>query len=109
MPLQDIPQIYLDLVSILRAGRKQATTSTEIQQQLSIIDREHDTNPFVRDLVRDAILKFHFPIGSCPNGYYLISTDFEFLTTVNGLKNRVAAIEKRINALTEAYCKQQAA
>lgn len=86
-------------------GRENAITSTELAAQIGINDA--NGNPTTRFEILSLIRLSGMPIGSCPNGYYIIETSDELREYLDRLDHRIAGIERRKQLVREAYQNHQ--
>jgi hypothetical protein len=91
------PARYQTLLNVLPTESKWAIKSAHLVARLGMTPTG-PTQEGMRSMIRQAILEYQLPIGSCTDGYYLISTELEAETNDNYLAARIAGIEARRKA-----------
>lgn len=82
-------------------GEDNAITASEIAEALRIDDREGC--PATRELIAEAIKEYNWPIGSGPNGYYMMEEGNELEETVNSIIARAESTRQRATDLVIAW------
>lgn len=91
-----------DLINVLEDGKANAQHAKDLETALGM-DTGNTQEP-TRDLIRDAILRDGYPIGSIPDaGYFLINTEQEYQKTVSNLEARAQGLQHRIEAITRGW------
>jgi len=103
--MSDIDPDTLDVLeSVLRdnhVGEQNAVTSDELATALDESDR-HDTNPSIRDAVRQLVNDRQVPVCSSTQGYWIPKD-------ADGIDEEVESIRDRIGALNERIINLRAA
>lgn len=86
-------------------GKNNAITSREIKEEVGVRDT-HDTNPNVRDIIRDLIEHHGVPILSHNGGYYIARNEEEVDEYVDRLESRREEIASRRDNIIEAFNQQ---
>jgi len=89
------------LIVLLNVGKKNATTAAVLQQELGL--PEQRTAESVRALVLYAIVVYHYAVGSCSRGFFVIETAGELCAVLDNLDARISGLGKRREALEEAW------
>ena len=93
---------HLDkLVEVLQEGEENAIKAKDLEFELEFDEAPGQRN--IRKLMQYAILEHNFPIGSCNDGFYLISTHTEFNAVVTFLEGKRDGIQDRIDAIKEGW------
>jgi hypothetical protein len=90
-----------DLIEALGEGKTNSKHARKLEKNLGM-----DTGPTqeqTRDFIRDAIINEEIPIGSTPQGFFLINTEDELIEVVKGLEGRINGLQKRIDALKSGW------
>lgn len=82
-------------------GSDNPITSKELSNKLGQRDA-HATNPKTREMIRDLIFDYQFPIASKNTGYFLITDKEEYEEYVEDLVARRDKIDTRIDAFCHA-------
>ena len=99
-PFEQLPKKYKDLVSVLRLGSENATTSNELAKITGISTRD------ISDITADLIINHGYLVGSSrrlPFGYFIIETEDELTNTLRSLNNELQGILNRHQALNRNY------
>jgi hypothetical protein len=93
------------IISIIEnhVGRDNAITVGEIASLIGRKYYEGMTNPVTRAEIKEIINESRIPIGSCGNGYFIITNYNELNIYVKSLKSRIYGINDRIRAVRNAY------
>lgn len=84
-------------------GKENAITVGEIASLLGRKYYEGMTNPITRSEIKEIISEAKIPIGSCGNGYFIITSYEELRNYVRSLKGRISGINHRINVVRNAF------
>jgi len=84
-------------------GKGMAVTVKNIATALAIQEDGGITNPITRKMITEIIETSRLPIGSCSNGYFLITTEDELNDYVKNLNSRIAGIRQRIMNVQRAF------
>ena len=66
----------------------------------------HDTNPAIRDAVRDLLFDRGVPVASCNTGYYIPADEGDIADEMESIRNRIGELNKRklaFEAATEGW------
>lgn len=102
MPRPILTTRLLDkLLSNLANSSEDATDSRVLANVLEL-PYERTSEP-LRDLIRQAVVDYSIPIGSCTKGYFLVSTDEDFDAVQSNLVARKSGLTARINGLRRGW------
>ena len=96
-----------DLVDELGDGTANARHAPDLESALSL-DGGRTQEP-TRDLIREAIVRDNFPIGSTRDGYFLIDSIDELNSVVGELERRMGGIRLRIEGIRKGWAKREQA
>jgi len=103
--MSDIDSDTLDvLASVLRSnhvGEQNAVTSDELAVALNESDA-HDTNPSIRDAVRQLVNDRQIPVCSSTRGYWIPQDAGEIDEEIESIRDRIGALNTRIINLRAA-------
>jgi len=103
--MTDIDPNTLDVLeSVLRdshVGETNAVTSDELATALNESDR-HDTNPSIRDAVRQLVNDRQVPVCSSTQGYWIPEDAPGFDAEIESIRDRIGALNERIINLRTA-------
>jgi hypothetical protein len=104
---KDLPPGYTLLASVLREGKQNSLTTTEIIKALGWNSNDKRN---VMHIVEQLITKHGFIIGSSRRGkhkgYYLIATEEEYRETMQTYSAQINSMLKRHKKLQENYIKK---
>jgi hypothetical protein len=103
--MSDIDADTLDVLeSVLRdshVGQQNAITSDELAVALDESDA-HDTNPSIRDAVRQLVNDRQVPVCSSTRGYWIPENAGEIDEEIESIRDRIGALNERIINLRTA-------
>lgn len=99
--IEDEKLLVLARILTNHQGSDNPITSAELSTKIGERDA-HATNPDTRELIRELIFEYQFPVASSTQGYYLISDEEEFREYVKSLTERRDKIDSRIDAFCQA-------
>jgi hypothetical protein len=103
--MTDIDPDTLDVLeSVLRdshVGEQNAVTSDELATALDESDR-HDTNPSIRDAVRQLVNDRQVPVCSSTRGYWIPKNSAGIDDEIESIRDRIGALNTRIINLRAA-------
>jgi len=103
--MSDIDPDTLDVLeSVLRdnhVGEQNAVTSDELATALDESDR-HDTNPSIRDAVRQLVNDRQVPVCSSTQGYWIPEDAAGIDEEIDSIRDRIGALDERIINLRAA-------
>lgn len=100
-----LPRNYALVASVLREGKENSITATDIMRFTGIKDKRS-----IHEIIEQLILKYGFVIGSSRKGeykgYYLISNKEELKETLYTYNAQIQSMIKRHQKLRENYAKK---
>ena len=97
-----IPEHIINLVALLGKGKRNAISAKYIQSAFEYDDNEV-TNKKARELVKEAVMDYGFPIGSNTKGYFLIENVEELNESTKLLEAHNKSIQERISAMRSNF------
>jgi hypothetical protein len=82
-------------------GESNAATSDTLATALGERDT-HDTNPSIRDAVRQLVLERHVPVASSNRGYWIVRDSDGVDAEIESIRDRIGALNERMLALKSA-------
>jgi len=101
MPNERLKEIIIAFLK-RRRGKENAITVADMADKIGMYD-DVVTNPRTRQLIREIIDDLSLPIGSCQQGYYLISNLAEYEEYSQNLFSRAISIQTRRKNLRKAF------
>ena len=97
------PEVLNTVESLLRQheGRSEAITSGEINEYMDMHEG-HDTNPVIRDVVRELTFTGRLPVASSNSGYFVPANEAEVDRYVKDMRSRADAIQARAEQMERA-------
>jgi len=75
-------------------GEDNAITSDALAEAVAEQD-SHDTNPSIRDAIRDLLFDRGVPVASCNAGYYIPVDESDIDAEVESIRDRIGELNKR--------------
>jgi len=93
------------IIKIIKArpGKRNSITAENIAWQIGIEDFGGLTNPKTRSMIRKIIDDYELPIGSCPQGYYLMESRSELKENIRGVQGRINSMRQRQINMEECF------
>jgi hypothetical protein len=82
-------------------GRERAITTDALAEAVAEHD-SHDTNPSIRDAIRDLLFERGVPVTSCNAGYYIPRDEAGIEDEVSSIRDKIGALNKRKMAIEAA-------
>ena len=82
-------------------GKRNAISAGEIGKMLNL--KQEDTHVEARERIKETIQKFKIPIIAGGKGYYIATSEDELDNYIEGLDNRIRAIESRKELVRKAF------
>jgi len=89
------------ILTLLPEGRQNAMTVQDMATELSYLPN-HETVPAFREKIRD-LIELGVPVGSCNEGYYIITSQNEFDEVAENLWERSRKILRRLRDLKNSW------
>lgn len=99
---ESLPETYLAVVGVLREGKAEAITSTDILRLTGLKDQRN-----IYEIIEQLIIQHGYAIGASRTGehkgYYLISNQKELRESLHSYNEQIQSMLKRHKKLRENY------
>jgi septal ring factor EnvC (AmiA/AmiB activator) len=92
-----------ELLSTEALGSDNAIKSGEIVDRLNIDERDHDTNPRTRDLVKEVRTTYQLPVIGCDSGYFIPTSRQPVEDKLDEIRRRIEAKKQKIERKKKRY------